>query len=291
MNKTFIDLHVHSTFSDGYQTIAELIHMAKENNVRVFSICDHDDVRNFELLKSLVDKYKLKTISAVELSTYYFSPVEKTRKKVHLLGYGIDIYNSAIVKQMQVYKCARYRENIKMLNNLIKNKIDVPDCIFDEVKFENYLSIVSEMKRVLVKNDYDYEYVHYFVDSVKPFVPKYQNYEMNIIDAIRLIIKAGGTAVLAHPQEIKMNYDDKELLIKQLKDEGLLGIEVFHADASEVQMLENQKLATDNNMLVSVGSDYHRPDRNNKTIGSGINNNLLKTSCSLVDYFEDNNML
>lgn len=290
MDKKYIDLHVHSVFSDGYMSISELVQMAKSNNVKTFAISDHDDVRNFEILKSLAKKYDLIIVSAVELSTYYICPSDRKARKVHLLGYGIDIYNSKLVEQMQTYKNKRFKANIEMLNNILQNGINVPDCIFDEVKFENYLSIATEMKRVLVKNNYDYEFVKYFIDNVKPYVPNYRSYEIDIFKALQLIQDCGGVPVLAHPQEIKLSFSEKDILIKKLKANGLKGVEVYHADASQSEMFENLQLANENHMLISVGSDYHRPDKNNKTIGSGINNNLLKSSCSLVDYLEDNNM-
>ena len=290
MGKEYIDLHVHSIFSDGYMSISELVQMAKSNNVKTFAISDHDDVRNFEILKPLAKKYNLNIVSAVELSTYYICPSDCKARKVHLLGYGIDIYNSKLVELMQTYKNKRFKANIEMLNNILQIGINVPNCIFDEVKFENYLSIATEMKRVLVKNDYDYEFVKNFIDKVKPFVPNYKNYEIDIFKALQLIQYCGGVAVLAHPQEIKLDFKEKDFLIKKLKAKGLKGVEVYHADASQSEMAENLKLANENQLLISVGSDYHRPDKNNKTIGTGINNNLLKSSCSLVDYLEDNNM-
>lgn len=291
MSDKFIDLHVHSVFSDGYKSVSELVNLAKNNNVKVFAISDHDDLRSYEILKPLAKKHGLSIISAVELSTYYICPTDNKPKKVHLLGYGIDVNNEELLKQMQIYKNKRFKANIEMLNTILQKGVDVPDCVFDEVKFENYLSIASEIKRVLVKNNYDYDFVKSFIETIKPYVPDYKGYEMDIFKALNIIKNSGGVAVLAHPQEIKMSYEDKNELIKELKRYGLKGIEVYHADASYSEMEDNKHLAVDNDLLVSVGSDYHRPDKNNKTIGSGINNNLLKSSCSFVSYLEENNML
>lgn len=168
---------------------------------------------------------------------------------------------------------------------------DIPNCIFDEVRFDHYLSILSEIKCVLAKNNYDYEYIKSFIQTIKPFTQDYKGYEIEVFEGLKLIQKAHGIAVLAHPQEIDMSYEEKDLLIKQLKSLGLKGLEVFHGDATLLEISENQKLANENNLLISVGSDYHHPDKNNKSIGHGINKNISKKDCSIVDYFNENGML
>ena len=208
MSKDLIDLHVHSVFSDGYKSVSELVNLAKNNNVKIFAISDHDDLRSYEILKPLAKKHGLTIVSAVELSTYYICPSDNKPKKIHLLGYGIDVHNEDLLNQMQIYKNKRYKANIQMLNTILQKGIDVPDCIFDEVKFDNYLSIASEIERVLVKNNYDYDFVRTFIDNIKPYVPDYKGYEMEIFSALDIILKSGGVAVLAHPQEIKMDYNN-----------------------------------------------------------------------------------
>ena len=287
----YIDLHTHSTFSDGYKTISELISLAKENNVSTFAVTDHDDVRSFEILKSLAKRESISIVSGIEMSTYYVNPKDNVAHKVHLLGYGIDVYNSSLLTQLSKYRNIRYKENISMLNNMMSNGIYIPDCIFDEVKFDNYLRILTEMKRVLIKNNYDNEFVKEFIAKAKPFAPNYKDYEIDIFTAMSLIIEAGGVPVLAHPHEIKMTFEDKDILVKKLKNKGLKGIEAYCSEAVGIEAFENFKLAKANELLVSVGSDYHRPDSNNKTIGKGINNNLCKDYCSLVDYLEKDELL
>ena len=287
----YIDLHTHSTYSDGYKNISELISLAKENNISTFAITDHDDVRSFEILKSLAKREGISIVSGIEMSTYYINPKDNIAHKIHLLGYGIDVYNNSLLDQLSNYRNIRYKENISMLNNMMSNGIYIPNCIFDEVKFDNYLSILTEMKRVLVKNDYDYEFVKNFINKAKSFAPNYKNYEIEIFTAMSLIIEAGGIPVLAHPHEIKMTYEEKDVLVKKLKSKGLKGIESYCSEAVGREVFENLKLAQDNKLMTSVGSDYHRPDSNNKTIGKGINNNLCKDSCSLVDYLENDDLL
>lgn len=287
----YIDLHTHSTYSDGYKTVSELISLAKENNVDTFAITDHDDVGSFEILKILAKRENMSITSGVELSTYYVNPTTNSTHKIHLLGYGIDVYNKALLEQLSRYRNIRYSDNISMINNMIGNGIYIPNCILDEVKFDNYLSVYTEMKRVLVKNDYDYEFVKDFMTKSRKYVPDYKNYEIDIFTALSLILRSGGVPVLAHPHEIKMSYEDKDILVKKLKSKGLLGIESYCSDSFGVESFENLKLAKDNDLMFSVGSDYHRSDSNNKTIGKGINNNLCKESCSIVDYLNNEGLL
>ena len=291
MEKKYIDLHTHSTFSDGFKSVSELVEMAKVNDVGVFAIADHDDVRSYEFLRALAKKNNINFISAIEMSTYYINPADRQMKKIHLLGYGIDPYNSALAEELNFYRTKRFKENIQMLNNMLIQGIDVPNCIFYEVKFDNYLSIATEMRRVLYKNNYDEDFVEDFVAKIKPLVPKYKDYEIDVFDAIKRIKQSGGIPVLVHPHEIKMSFEDKDRLVKSLKLVGLKGVEVYCSEASVEETRENKLLADENGLLASVGSDYHRPDLQRKTIGKGINNNLCKTACSFVDYLQDERLL
>ena len=85
MEKKYIDLHTHSTFSDGFKSVSELVEMAKVNDVGVFAIADHDDVRSYEILRALAKKNNINFISAIEMSTYYINPADRQLKKIHLL--------------------------------------------------------------------------------------------------------------------------------------------------------------------------------------------------------------
>ena len=108
---------------------------------------------------------------------------------------------------------------------------------------------------------------------------------MDVFKAIELIKDAGGVPVLAHQQKINF-YTENELLkfIKKAKKHGLMGIEVYYAEFNEEEINYNKNLATHFDLLESVGSDFHIIDDENKLPGLGINNNLCKTDCSLLDY-------
>ena len=100
----YIDLHTHSTYSDGYKNISELISLAKENNVSTFAITDHDDVRSFEILKGLAKREGISIVSGIEMSTYYINPKDNIAHKIHLLGYGIDVYNNSLLDQLSKFR-------------------------------------------------------------------------------------------------------------------------------------------------------------------------------------------
>lgn len=289
MKHNFIDLHCHSKFSDGDKNIEQLIELFRYTNTKFVSITDHDDLRSIKKLLKL-NVQDITFIPGVELSTVYYG---KNRKDyyIHVLGYGINHDFEPLKQEMLKFRQNRYENNIQLLKKIEKSGIVVPQCIYEQVRLENYNSIVTEFKKCLIKNNFDNEFIASFITSAKKFLPQYDGYEMGVFKAIKLIREAGGVPVLAHPQKIKFTEEQLFHFVKKAKNEGLMGIEVFYSEFDHSTISYNKSLAEYFGLLQSVGSDFHVIDEDNKLPGLGINYNLCKTKCSLLDYLLDHKLV
>ena len=289
MKHGFIDLHCHSKFSDGDKSIEQLIELFRNTNTKFAAITDHDDLRSIKKLSKL-NVGDIVFIPGVELSTIYFDETGQDYY-IHILGYGIDHNYEPLKQEMLRFRQNRYKNNILLLSKIEKSGLHIPQCIYEQVSLENYNSIISEFKRCLKKNDFDENFITSFLATARKFLPEYEGYEMNVFKAIRLIREAGGVPVLAHPQKIKFNENQLFNFIKKAKIKGLMGIEVFYSEFGNETIHYNQRLAEHFGLLESVGSDFHIIDEDNKLPGLGINNNLCKTNCSLLDYILDHKLV
>jgi len=289
MKNKFIDLHCHSKFSDGDKNIEQLIELFRHTNTKFAAITDHDDLKSIKkLLKLNVEDIVF--IPGVELSTVYY---DKTGKDyyIHILGYGIDHNYEPLKQEMLRFRQNRYENNLQLLAKIEKSGTIIPQCIYEQVRLENYNSIISEFKKCLKKNNFNNEFISSFTQTAKTFLPEYEDYEMNVFKAINLIREAGGVPVLAHPQKIKFTEEQLFYFIKKAKNKGLMGIEVFYSEFDESIIFYNESLAEYFGLLKSVGSDFHIIDEDNKLPGLGINYNLCKTECSLLNYLLEHKLV
>lgn len=289
MKHDFIDLHCHSRFSDGDKSIEQLIELFRQTNTKFAAITDHDDLRSIKkILKLNVEDIIF--VPGIELSTIYYDE-NGNDYYIHILGYGIDHNYEPLKQEMLRFRQNRYENNMKLLLKIEKSGISVPQCIYEQVRLENYNSIITELKKCLKKNGFDNDYITSFSATARMFLPEYEGYEIDVFKAIKLISEAGGVPVLAHPQKIKFNEDQLFNFIKKAKSKGLMGIEVFYSEFDKETICFNQSLAGYFGLLQSVGSDFHIIDKDNKLPGLGINYNLCKTRCSLLDYILDHKLI
>ena len=171
------------------------------------------------------------------------------------------------------------------MERILENDICLPISVTDEVDYSNYRLIQKQIEIILRKHNYSEKFIRDFLERTKRFIPNYEDYEVNIYRAIEIILNSGGVPVLAHPNRIKLNDDELEKLIKKLASFGLQGLETSYSHFSQEEFTKYSNQAKKYNLLESVGSDFHFPTLSkNVIIGSGINDNLLKTDCSLKQF-------
>lgn len=248
-----IDLHIHSSFSDGAYSPSELIRLASEAGVRVVAIADHDTVSGIPDAISAGKAEGVMVIPAVEISVQY-----KQFKDVHLLGYGFNFKEAGFLNKIAEFQTHREKRNhdiVELVNRQLETESKPAIDIKDVLAYAKDTIGRPHIARVLLGNGY--------VSSVEEAFQKYlvpcnipKHYWL-MDDAIKELHRIGGIAVLAHPTSICKDLPELRRIITDLKLMGLDGIEVFNnmGWTQEIEFL--RRLAEDLDLLITAGSDFH----------------------------------
>lgn len=278
--KKLIDLHMHSTYSDGQFDPKELIELAKKNNVGIISITDHDDIRSVNVMKQL-KTININYINGVELSA--ITNIDGENKRIHILGYGYDEKNEHLLQMLEEKRKLRNDVNKQYLIDMLKELPFLNNDILEKIECDKYINLSRLIIKYVETGDYSLkqlENIRNYLNSVKILYP---GYEFSDELAINLILEAGGLPILAHPYQYNLSYDQEEKLLIRLKSLGLAGIEKYHSGDTEQGMKDQEKLCDKYELEWTVGSDFHTDyDDCGNAIGLGKNNNLCKDDCSLI---------
>jgi len=254
-----IDLHIHTTFSDGRKTLEEVLHEAEDLGLKAISITDHDRVDAYKVLENpkIREIFNGKIIPGVEISTV----VDGTY--VHILGYGIEY------RQIEDKMNRTADENMKLMLEMIKRKIDSFGFDLDISK-----NSILEMQRQIVSLVEDQPnkfpipidlttrtdgmskgnvlWWQHLSNKNSILHVDYSDMYYNVDEVIHMIRSCGGVAVLAHPAQY---YGDKENVINALIGK-IDGIECYHYSATPEYREHLIETCRENGLLVT-GSDYH----------------------------------
>ncbi len=249
----YIDLHIHSNFSDGAFSPRDLVSMAKDQGLVCISIADHDSVAGLSDGLTASELAGIEFIPAIEISVQFNSWHD-----VHLLGYGIAFNDSHFQDRLSDFREKRKSRNVDILARVNESlRLEGRQEIsIDEVLIHAKDAIGRpHIARALLERGY----VKNIEDSFQRYlipcdIPKYY---WPIEDAIAEIKRLRGVAVLAHPTSITTDRQQLCNIITELKTLGLDGIEVFNnmAQAHEMEFLRRR--TEEAGMLVTAGSDYH----------------------------------
>lgn len=251
MTKKIVDLHVHSNKSDGTFTPSELVDYAVEKGLTAFALTDHDTIEGVNEALLASEGKPVTVLPGVEFSTEYEG------KDIHIVGLMIDPDCPAILEKMQEFVSSRITRNQKMCAALQAASIDVsyeklmetyPGAVITRAHYAKYM-----IKEGYVKS-FAEAFERYIGDRAPCFIPREK---VTPQDAIKLILEAKGIPVLAHPLLYGMGKDRLQLLVERLKEAGLVAIEAVYSTYSPSEEAEMRKLAKDNGLLISGGSDFH----------------------------------
>jgi predicted metal-dependent phosphoesterase TrpH len=258
-----IDLHIHTTASDGEFSPEEIVSLAKKQGFKLIAITDHDSIGGVEEAVKVGKKLGVKVIPGVELSTLLEGKIS-----VHMLGYGIDIKNKALNQALEKFNKERIRKAKEITEKLRKLGFKV---YFSDVakKVHGAIGKPHITKKVFAIKENQARLKREKLD-LDGFLKKYLNYgglayvKKNKIEspaAIDLIHQAGGKAVWAHPAYSTPDKKELTRITKKFKKAGLDGIEVFYRDHKRKQVELLYGLAQKFNLFVTAGSDFHSPKR------------------------------
>ncbi|MCH5209344.1 MAG: PHP domain-containing protein [Oscillospiraceae bacterium] len=264
-----IDLHTHSTASDGTFTPSELVRKAKENGICAVALTDHDTMDGVAEFKKACDEYGIEGIPGVEISARY-------SKEMHIIGLFTDEKDAEFKNKLDVLQNARETRNREILRLVKQNGFDITEEDIISQKNGATLSNTgrSHIAREMVKKGYAKSTGDAFAKYLKKGKPCYaERITYSPEESIQMIKKAGGTAILAHPVFITEGYDKLYSLMSRLKDYGIDGMECYYNCYSEKFSLMCEDICKKLNLVRSGGSDFHgnnKPDVSLGTVSTGI---------------------
>ncbi|MGI5920277.1 MAG: PHP domain-containing protein [Syntrophomonadaceae bacterium] len=259
------DLHVHTTASDGFYSPPEVLQKADRLGLLGIAITDHDSVDGLTTARDYLNHSTLKVnfIPGIELNT------EWCGEEIHILGYFIDYENSHLLTRLESLKNARLDRAKKILSKLKSMGINLA---FSEVQRLAPGNLIGRphIARAMMEKGYVFSIKEAFDKYISRGRPAYvARYKFVCTEAIDIIKKAGGIAVLAHPGLIRSK-DVLDFVLQQDID----GIEVFYPEHTEEQVKRLTDLCAEKNLFITGGSDFHGQsgDRNRDRLGCcGIN--------------------
>lgn len=257
-----IDLHTHSTFSDGTFTPLQLVKYAEEKGLKAFALTDHDTTGGVKEAKSI--ETNVEVISGVEISTRY------DKKEIHIVGLYVNENDADLNKQLKYYREKRVTRNFEILEKL--NSLGV-DITIDDVKESCTGDVISRahIAKALVSKGFVGSYTEafdrYLGDNKCAYVPRETlNYE----ESMELITKAGGVPVLAHPLLYKMSDTNLENMMVKLRQKGLKAVEVYYSTHSNSDTQHIMAMANRVGLIYSGGSDFHGATKPKIDMGTGM---------------------
>lgn len=258
------DLHLHTTASDGTMSPAELVRYAQEKGLKVIAITDHDTIEGLPEGIQEGNKVGLEVIPGVELSA------DAPTGTMHLLGYYIDPASSELADKLRVLQQARMERNLKMVEKLRALGISLE---LSEVKAAPEHGQIGRphFAYTMVQKGYAQNIQDAFDRYLGKGRPAYvEKFRFSPAEAMDFIRKAGGITVLAHPFTLKQaEPQDFEALIRELKEKGLDGIEVYYPEHSDGQKRLYRDVAQKYGLVISAGSDFHGLNKDEADLGEG----------------------
>lgn len=247
---TLIDLHVHSSLSDGSDSIVKVLEMAKEKDVAVLSFVDHDTTETYRKAVSIAEEAGIRLIPGIEISAYDY----KRDRKVHVLGYAYDHAAENINALTGPLLERRHRHSLWQIGRIREYGIEV-DIGRIEARLGAGRTIYKQhiMEDITDAHFTTPEYQELYRTLFKGDGPAAGDIEyIDVFDAVRAIKADNGLAVIAHPGQLD-SYDVTE----ECAALGLDGIEQYHPDHMAPDFERVGQLAEKYGLFTTGGSDYH----------------------------------
>lgn len=266
-----IDLHTHSVNSDGTYTPNQIVAEANEKGLKAIALTDHDCVFGLDEFEKAGKQYGVETISGIEFASYYESPVSN-KTEIHIVGLFIDRNNKTIQEKTKNILEQRIERNKKMTKRL--TELGFP-MTYEELcalaghthcSRTHYALLMVKKGYVKDKNE---AFAKYFANNMPAYVPRILPTPSECIEMIK---NAGGIPILAHPTLYRMNDEQIELMAKDLRQQGMEGIEVMYSTYNTRQQYIINNIAEKYGYVRSGGSDFHGLNKAGISLGTGKGN-------------------
>ena len=272
----YVDLHTHSDKSDGNLSPSELVDLAVSKDLAAIALTDHDTTEGLD--EAIIQGFKtgLMVIPGVELSSEYHG------QDIHIVGLGIDHHQEDFVKRLDDFVDSRKNRNKKMCARLTEAGLPID---YDELisAFPDSVITRAHYARLMCEKGYVKSpaeaFERYIGDHAPYFIPREK---VTPMQAIELIRSADGIPVLAHPLLYGYGKEKLDKLVCELKQTGLVAMEVYYSTYSQSDERDMRTLAQKYDLLESGGSDFHGKAKPGLELGSGYGS--LRIPESVVTY-------
>lgn len=258
-----IDLHTHSTESDGTCTPSELIDLAVLAGIDKIALTDHDTCAGLNEAQKRSDQKGIQFIPGIELEIA-FKPGE-----FHLLGLNITKWEGVIDKALEDIRIKRHDRNVQMIKLINDSGLDIT---YEEVQKEAFGQVIGRphfasllVKKKIVKTTA--KAFEKYLAVGKPF--HIEKEALTLEEGIKLIKEAGGYPVIAHPMTLYLSWGKITERLKDWKELGVEGIEVWHSGSKIKNCIRLERLADELGLFKTGGSDFHGENRKDRPLGYG----------------------
>ncbi|MBN2406401.1 MAG: PHP domain-containing protein [Elusimicrobia bacterium] len=253
-----IDLHIHTNYSDGTYTPEDVVRVSKDAGLSAIAITDHDTTEGIVPALKHAAKVGIEVIPGIELSCEY------NEVEIHILGYYINWENNWFQEKLKVFQKARERRAFHILNKLRNVGVDIDEqMLFSQasvgaISRVHFARCLVEMGEAETMAD---AFQKYLVEGRPAFVKK-----LRILpeEALSMINRVGGVAVLAHP----IFGGGHKLFMKRLKRLGLAGVEVYHPSHNTQLSEKYLNMSSELGLIATGGTDSHGGKEEENPIGS-----------------------
>lgn len=258
-----IDLHSHSTYSDGVLQPADLVARAAEMGVTALALTDHDEIGGLEEAQAAADKHGIRLVPGVEISATW-----RAGLTIHIVGLGIDPAN-AVLREGLASICAGREDRARRMAQALE-VCGIPGALEGARKYAENPRIIgrTHFARYLVEcgkvKDIHAAFKRYLGGGQPCYVP---HEWISIPEAVRWITAAGGIAVIAHPGRYPLGSQEMHELIAEFKACGGGALEVVSGSHTPNQYKIYARYAAEFGLAASAGSDFHSPQESRCELG------------------------
>ncbi|GAC1359614.1 MAG: PHP domain-containing protein [Ktedonobacteraceae bacterium] len=248
----YIDLHTHSTASDGLYGPGELLQHAQEAGLRILALTDHDSTDGLAEAREVAQRLHIELIPGIELNS------DVGEQEVHVLGYFLEYERPEFQATLKVLRDARARRGERMVELLNEQGV--------HVRWERVRTLAQgavgrpHVARALLEAGYVSSIGEAFDKYIGKHCPAYvPRYKLTPEDAVRLITSANGLASMAHPITLP-GLDELRNWLPGLRAAGMVGLETYYGPYSDEEVAALRALADEYGLIPTGGTDYHGPD-------------------------------
>ena len=258
-----IDLHVHSSASDGTLSPSAVTRLAAGLGLGAYALTDHDTTDGIEEAVSAAQELSLEVIPGIELSCPF------REKEIHILGLFIDPRSRELSEALSFLRAQRQERNETLLSRFRRDGflLTKEDLVGDR---DSSVITRAHFARALMQKGYvssiDQAFRSYLNQGKKYYLPKKT---IPPEEAIRLIRLSGGFPALAHPIQYRLGWKETEALILSLKEQGLMGVEAYYSSHTQNDCLRLRDICRRLGLLPTGGSDFHGDNKPDIHLGSG----------------------